>query len=391
MVNTKLSKGAMQIQPFKVMRISDLARDMEIRGQTIVHFEIGEPDFPTAVPIIERAKKTLDKGLTKYTAGNGIFELREKISDYYSRFSINVDPKQIILTNGASGGLLLLVGGLLNPGDKLLSVDPGYPCNGAFLTTIGGHLKAIQLSAHNDFQPRISDFKESWEESVKGMLLASPMNPTGTVIARENLNDLNELSEEKNGFLMVDEIYQGILHKEVPYHSALEISKEIYILNSFSKYFGMTGWRLGWIVVPASTVEHFIKLAQHLFISPNTISQHAAIEALSEACLDIHESRVKIISERLKVLSRGLQEMGFVIPVEPDGGFYLFVDISHTGLDSEEFCSRILREFGVAITPAFDFSEHYSDDYVRFSCSTDLDSINLGLDRINLALKSWGV
>ena len=391
MVRTKLSKGVMQIQPFKVMRISDQARDLEIQGQTIVHFEIGEPDFPTAVPIIERAKNTLDKGLTKYTAGNGIFELREKISDYYSRCGVNVDPKQIIVTNGASGGLLLLVGGLLNPGDKLLSTDPGYPCNGAFLSTIGGHLKAIQLSAHNYFQPQLSDFKENWEEAVRGVLLASPMNPTGTVIGRENLNDLYELSDEKNGFLMVDEIYQGILHNKATYQSALEISKEIYILNSFSKYFGMTGWRLGWIVVPASTEDHFIKLAQHLFISPNTISQYAAIEALSDTCLDIHESRVKTISERLNVLSKGLEEMGFVIPVKPDGGFYLFVDISHTGFDSEEFCSRILIEFGVAITPAYDFSEHYSNDYVRFSCATDLDSINLGLDRINLALKSWGV
>ena len=189
------------------------------------------------------------------------------------------------------------------------------------------------------------------------------------------------IAKTKEGF---DEIRREVL-------APLEVNEEIYSLNSFSKYFGMTGWRLGWIIVPTSTVDHFIKLAQHLFISPNSISQHAAIEALSDTCSEIHESRVRIYAERLKVLAGGLEELGFVIPVKPDGGFYLFVDISHTGLDSDEFCLQILREYGVAITPAFDFSERYRRDFVRMSCATDLDSIYLGLERIKLALKSWGI
>ncbi len=391
MAEKKLSRAARKIEPFKVMQISDQARDLEVQGRKVVHFEIGEPDFPTALPIIERAKKALDEQLTKYTPGNGIFELRERISERYSRLGLNVDPKRIILTNGASGGLLLLLGGLLNPGDKLMSADPGYPCNRAFVSTVGAFLKLISLSISNDFQPQLADFKENWEEAVRGILLASPMNPTGTVIARDNLDDLFKLSVKKKGFLIVDEIYQGITHKQLLYNSALEVNEEIYSLNSFSKYFGMTGWRLGWIIVPTSTVDHFIKLAQHLFISPNSISQHAAIEALSDTCSEIHESRVRIYAERLKVLAGGLEELGFVIPVKPDGGFYLFVDISHTGLDSDEFCLQILREYGVAITPAFDFSERYRRDFVRMSCATDLDSIYLGLERIKLALKSWGI
>jgi len=391
MAEKNLSRAARKIAPFKVMQISDQARDLEVQGRKVVHFEIGEPDFPTAMPIITRAKKVLDQQLTKYTAGNGIFELRERITERYSRIGVNVDPKRIIITNGASGGLLLLLGGLMNPGDKLMSTDPGYPGNKAFASTVGAFLKLITLSISNDFQPQLADFQQNWEDAVKGILLASPMNPTGTVVARENLDELSKLSVKKNGFLIVDEIYQGITHKELSYDSALQINEEIYSLNSFSKYFGMTGWRLGWIIVPASTADHFIKLAQHLFISPNTISQYAAIEALSDSCSEILESRVKIYAERLKVLTQGLEEQGFVIPVKPDGGFYLFVDISHTGLDSEEFCLRILREYGVAITPAFDFSERYRSDYVRMSCATDLDSIYLGLERIKLALKSWGV
>ncbi|MDC0214317.1 aminotransferase class I/II-fold pyridoxal phosphate-dependent enzyme [Gammaproteobacteria bacterium] len=391
MLERMLAKGATSLEPFKVMQISDWARELENKGRSIVHFEIGEPDFPTAQPIVERAKKTLDEQLTKYSLANGMPELREKISRRYAQLGATVDPKQIILTNGASGGLLLLLGGLLNPEDKLMTTDPGYPCNGAFASTVGASLKKVELSVINGFQPYAPDFEKNWDATVRGVLFASPMNPTGTIISKENLKAVWEICDRKNGFLIVDEIYQGITHGYTAYQSAIQINQDIFILNSFSKYFCMTGWRLGWILVPVALADHFIKLAQHLFISPNTISQHAAIEAFSDDCIEIHDNRAKIFRERLKVLSQGLVEMGFSIPVQPEGGFYLFVDISHTGIDSQEFCSRILREFGVAITPAYDFSEHYAADYVRFSCSTDLDSINEGLNRISSALVTWGL
>lgn len=386
-----LAKRVAAIRPFRVMEIADQVKALEEEGKSVVHFEIGEPDFETASPIIEKAKSSMNQKSIKYTEAAGIFELREEISSYYRKSSIEVDPKQVIVTHGASGGLLLLLGGLLDAGKTLISSDPGYPCNSAFVHLLGARLKSVKLSVKNNFQPDFLDFSEAWDEKSSGLLLASPSNPTGAIINPDILRKLFNLSAKKNGFLIIDEIYQGIGPKDRPYSTALEIEKEIYVLNSFSKYFGMTGLRLGWVVVPLAEAKDFIKLAQHFFICPNTLSQYAATAAFSESCMEINDQRSEAFGIRLEVLYSGLLELGFVIPVKPQGAFYLFVSVAHTGMNSEEFAWRLLTEFGVAVTPAHDFSVEYGNEYVRFACSEDISSINIGLDRIRLALNSWGV
>ena len=387
----RLSDRLKALKPFRVMEIAEQARFLENQGRSIVHFEIGELDFPTAAPIVDRAKEALDNELTKYTGGNGLFELREKISGQYFQMGIEVDPNQILITNGASGGLLLLLAGLLDAGDRFLSTDPGYPCHEAFSSVIGTLMETVTLKIGAEFQPELSDFESRWSDSVEGILLSSPANPTGVVARESNLKKLKKLVDRKEGFLIVDEIYQGINLGNSTYGSALAVDEQIYILNSFSKYYSMTGWRLGWVVVPHETAEFFTRLAQNIFLAPNTVSQYAALEAFNDQCLAIHEDRVQTVSRRIGALCEGLLDQGFTIPVKPEGGFYVFVDISHTGLDSHDFCLKMLMEYGVAITPAYDFSHHYGQDYVRFSCSTDLDAIYLGLERLRSALADLGI
>ena len=296
--------------------------------------------------IRDRAKESLDKGLTKYTGGNGLYELREKISDQYRRKRIDIDPEQILITNGGSGGLLLLLAGLLDPGDHFLSTDPGYPCHGAFSSLIGTMIENVTLKISAAFQPELSEFESRWSDSVKGILLSSPANPTGVLVRESNLRQLKKLVDKKKGFLIIDEIYQGIHLGNSIYESALAIDQQIYILNSFSKYYSMTGWRLGWVVVPYETAEFFTRLAQNIFLAPNTVSQYAALEAFNDQCLAIHEDRVQIVSQRIGALCKGLLDLGFTIPVKPEGGFYVFVDISHTGFDSQDFCRKMLMEYG---------------------------------------------
>ncbi len=387
----KLSERLKALKPFRVMEIADQARFLENQGRSIVHFEIGELDFPTAAPIVDRAKEALENELTKYTGGSGLYELREKISGQYFQMGIDIDPEQILITNGASGGLLLLLAGLLDAGDHLLSTDPGYPCHGAFTSVIGTLIENVTLKISAEFQPELSEFESKWSDCVKGILLSSPANPTGVIAQESNLRQLKELVDSKGGFLIVDEIYQGIKLSNSIYESALAVDEEIFILNSFSKYYAMTGWRLGWVVVPQDTAEYFTRLAQNIFLAPNTISQYAALEAFDDQCRAIHENRVQIVNQRIVTLCEGLLELGFTIPVKPEGGFYVFVDISHTGFDSQDFCLKMLMEYGVAITPAHDFSYHYGKDYVRFSCSTDLESVYFGLDRLRSALVDWGI
>ena len=387
----RLSDRLKALKPFRVMEIAEQARFLESQGRSIIHFEIGELDFPTAAPIVDRAKIALENDLTKYTGGNGLYELREKISAQYFQIGVDIDPEQILITNGASGGLLLLLAGLLDAGDQFLSTDPGYPCHGAFASVIGTLIENVTLKISAEFQPELREFESRWIDSVKGILLSSPANPTGVIARESNLRQLKEFVDRKGGFLIVDEIYQGINLSNSIYASALAVNEKIFVLNSFSKYYSMTGWRLGWVVVPYETSEYFTRLAQNIFLAPNTISQYAALEAFDDKCLATHENRVQIVKQRVVTLCEGLLELGFTIPVKPEGGFYVFVDISHTGLDSQDFCLKMLMEYGVAITPAHDFSHHYGKDYVRFSCSTDLESIYSGLDRLRSALVDWGI
>ena len=380
-----------EIAPFVVMQLLQRAREYENQGKTVMHFEVGEPDFQTAEPILAAAQSAIAAGHTKYTSAQGIPELRERISCYYQSLGVAVEPERILVTSGASGGLTLLSALLLDPDDELLITDPGYPCNDVFARLVGARPKAIKVHAKNRFQPTLDDFAVAWTENTRAALLASPGNPTGTMLAAGDLADMTVHATERQGFLILDEIYQGLNHGPVPYQTGLAVSDDLYILNSFSKFFGMTGWRLGWVVVPPQAIAPITKLAQNLFISPSTPAQYAALAAFDEDAMEIHLQRKEAFVQRAAVLSEGLQKLGFRIPVAPDGAFYLYVDISHTGMSSTEFCWRLIDEFQVAVTPGADFGGHHADHYVRFAYTTNIEAIGLGLERIEDALIAWGI
>lgn len=377
-----------EISPFTVLQLVHRASEFEKQGHRVVHFEIGEPDFTTAEPIVKKAQSSINQGLTKYTSAQGISELRNSISNFYKDQGIEVSRDRIIVTSGASGGLILLSSLLLNPGDEMLITDPSYPCNEVFTKLVGGVPKKIIVTAENIFQPTLQDIKDAWTEKTKGILLASPANPTGTLLDSSKIDEIQKFVETKGGFFILDEIYQTPTNT---YTSGLNFNQDIFVLNSFSKYFGMTGWRLGWIVAPDTAVDPLIKLAQNLFISPSSPAQYAALAAFEEDAMVIHKERQEVFQTRAKLLAQGLMDLGFVIPVLPEAAFYLYVDISHTKMDSNDFCWKLMEEYKVAATPGYDFAEFNAGNYVRFAFTTDEESIVLGLQRIKEALIDWEV
>ena len=377
------------IQPFRVMEVVRRAAEFEAKGTRVVHFEVGEPDFATAEPIVEAGRQALLDGRTKYTEATGITALREAISGHYAQLGIAVAPHRIIVTSGASGGLTLLAALLLNPGDELLITDPGYPCNEVFAQLAGAIPKPIAVEAENLFQPTLEAVEEHWSVDTRGVLLASPANPTGTMLPAQTLQQIAAFIAAKSGFFILDEIYQG-LTPNAAYRSGLALADDLFVLNSFSKFFGMTGWRLGWLVVPEEAVEGVTKLAQNLFIAPSTPAQYAALAAFSPAAMKIHHNRAEQFMQRAAMLAQGLQQLGFKIPVQPQGAFYLYVDVSNTGLPAIEFCHRLLEEFQVAVTPGEDFGANSNQAFVRFAFTTDEASIALGLQRLQSALQRWG-
>ena len=374
-----------EIAPFRVMEVLARAQELEAEGHHVVHLEVGEPDFMTAQPIRQAGQQALEVGATRYTNAAGIAPLKQKISQYYQSLGVAVPPHRIIVTAGASGGLALLNALLLNPGDGLLMADPGYPCNEVFALTVGGVPQRLPVSANNGFQPVVQDVEEAWQPNTRGVLLASPANPTGAMLPRHALAEIGQAVHLRSGFVIVDEIYQGVTF-EPSYQTALQVLPDAFVLNSFSKYFGMTGWRLGWLVVPDIAVDAVTKLAQNLVICPSAPAQHAALAAFEPAAMQIHEERVAAFARRMEVLYRGLKQLGFVIPVKPQGAFYLYVDVSHTGMDSMTFCKWLLDEHHVAVTPGSDFGDRDAHRYVRFAFTTSLEEIEVALRRLADAL-----
>ena len=273
----------------------------------------------------------------------------------------------------------------------MLITDPGYPCNKVFARLVGAATKAIHLEAEHGFQLTLPDVQNAWEDNTKGILLASPSNPTGTMLAANELARISDWVKQQGGFVILDEIYQGLVYGNSPYSSGLQVNDDLLVLNSFSKFFGMTGWRLGWVVIPENAQERFTKLAQNLVISPSSIAQNAALAAFSREAMVIHERRATEFAQRAQRLAKGLIDLGFKIPVMPEGAFYLYVDVSHTGMPSEEFCWRLIEDYQVAVTPGKDFGAYRSDQFVRFAYTTGDDSIDLGLERMAIALRDWGV
>lgn len=381
-----LAQRMAHIAPFYVMELVARSRALEAQGQSIIHMEVGEPDFSTADPIIKAGQRALSEGRTRYTPAAGISELRQAIADFYqNRYGITVPPERIVVTPGASGALQLATGVLINPGDRVLMADPGYPCNRHFVRLVEGEPVGIPVNPEDHYQLNAQLVENHWRESTTAVFLASPANPTGTLIAPETIADILKVAETQGGRLIVDEIYHGLTYED-PATTALALSDRVFVVNSFSKYFGMTGWRLGWLVAPEEYVRDAEKLAQNLFLSPSTPAQYAALAAFSPEAMDIFEARRQEFQTRRDFLLPALRELGFHIPATPAGAFYLYADCSRFTDDSYQFAMNLLETAGVAITPGLDFGHHKANQHVRFAYTTSLENLKEGVERLLRAL-----
>jgi aspartate/methionine/tyrosine aminotransferase len=379
------------IEPFHVMDVLAKARALEAEGRDIVHMEIGEPDFETPGPIREAAIRAADEGKTHYTPAVGLPALREAISAYYqSDHGVSVAPERIIVTPGASGALLLAAGVLINPGDQVLMADPGYPCNRHFVRLMEGDAVGIAVDASTDYQLTADLLAQHWTDRTVAVLLASPSNPTGTLVPMDSLREMAELVTARGGRLIVDEIYHGLTYSHqgngAQAETALALpgneSNELFVINSFSKHFCMTGWRLGWMVAPEAYVRELDKLAQNIFLAASTLSQYAALAAFDPETREIVAGYRDAFHERRDFLLPALRDLGFDIPVEPEGAFYLYADCSRFTDDSYAFALNVLEQAGVAITPGKDFGVNQPERYVRFAYTTSLDRLKEGVARL---------
>lgn len=371
-----------RIVPFYVMDLLARAKHLEAQGRSVIHMEVGEPDFVTPEPVIEAGKNALTAGHTGYTAATGIPELRQAISDHYARlFSLNIDPARIIVTPGASGALQLVLSVLIDPGQQVLMTDPGYPCNKNFVELVSGVPVGLPVGAESNYQLSSSHIGENWSADTRAVMVATPSNPTGTLVARDEMIGIHETVKARAGQLIVDEIYQGLVYGKSGY-SALELADDIFVINSFSKYFGMTGWRLGWVVAPEAYVESLDTLAQNLFLSCASMSQYAALQAFSPQCLEILEQRRLEFERRRDFLLPALQDIGFEVSVIPEGAFYLYANSSKLTDDSFRFAYDLLEDQGVAITPGKDFGIHRPEQHVRFAYTNSIENMAEGVRRI---------
>jgi aspartate/methionine/tyrosine aminotransferase len=375
----RTARRAAEIEPFEVMDVLSRAQALERAGRHVVHMEIGEPDFTAPEPVVEAGIRAIRDGRTAYTATLGLQSLREAIAAHYlSRFSVNVDASRIAITSGASGGLLCVSALYVDAGDEILVPDPGYPGYRHFVRAFEGVAKTLPVSAATDFQPTLEMVRKAWGPRSKGLLLGSPSNPTGTLISKDELTRIASFIAERQGILMVDEIYQGLVYGLEPW-TAYGLPGEVVLINSFSKYFCMTGWRLGWVVLPEGALRGFEKLAQHLFISAPAAAQYAAESAFHEDSLKVLEQRRTEFARRRDFLVPALKKAGLSIPAEPHGAFYVYADV---GRDARAFARELLEKEAVAATPGVDFGRNGTDRYVRFAYTRSMQDLEEAARRI---------
>lgn len=382
----KTSRRVAEIESFKVMDLLKRAKQLDAEGRDVVHMEAGEPDFLTAEPIANAAKKAIEMGMTQYTPAAGIPELREKISEWYlQHYGLDVSADRVVVTTGASSALLMVFALLADAGQSFIMADPGYPCNRQFLRFLEAKSQLVAVDAEQNFQLTAQLVNEHWSDNTAGVLLASPANPTGAVVHEQEMRAIADAVRSKGGALIVDELYHGLIYEEQDL-SVLSIDPNAFVINSFSKYFGMTGWRLGWLVAPAEVAPELEKLAQNLMISPNTVSQYAALAAFDPETIKILEERKVQFKLRRDLLVAGLRDIGFEIPLMPEGAFYVYADAKNFTDNAAEFCWSLLEEDHIATTPGLDFGQHRCNEFVRFSYTTGLDRIELALERLRRRL-----
>ena len=382
----RLASRMAHIAPFEVMEIQTAARELERQGKDVIHMEIGEPDFSTPKPIVDAAIKALNDKPMFYTSALGIQPLREAISHFYwNKYHIRISSDRIVVTAGSSAALLMTMGVLLNAGDEVLMTDPGYPCNRHFVRAMEGVPKTIPIGPESDYQLAARHIAANWGERSVAALVASPSNPTGTLVGPDELRGIHAEVVSRGGTLIVDEIYQGLTYGVAP-STALSIADDMFVVNSFSKYFQMTGWRLGWLVVPPHYVREVEKLAQNLFISPSTPAQYAALAAFDAETINIVEQRRLEFMARRDFLMPALRGIGFEIPVEPQGAFYIYAQSHKLSEDSFALSKKILQHAHVAITPGKDFGLHAPEKHIRIAYTQMIPRLAEAIERMGTLL-----
>jgi len=374
------------IAPFHVMEVQTAARALEAAGRSVVHMEIGEPDFPTPAPVIAAAQAAIAAGDLYYTSALGLPALREAIAGHYrDHYGVTVAPERIVVTAGSSAALLLVMALLVNRDERILMSDPGYPCNRHFVRVLEGAPVGVPVGPESNYQLTADLIARHWTPDTRGALIATPSNPTGTVVPPDELRRIAGVVAARGGQLIVDEIYLGLTYGlaagQKP-QSALALADDAFVVSSFSKYFNMTGWRLGWLVAPERHVRDLEKLAQNLYISPAAPSQRAALACFRPETLRVLEERRRAFEARRDFLVPALRDIGFRIPVLPTGGFFVYADCSRFSNDSEKFCRDVLAGCGVAFTPGIDFGTHRAAQHVRFAYTIGMDKLEDGVARL---------
>ena len=392
----KFSSRAERIDPFYVMEVAKAAQAMarEVAGtsEPMIFLNIGEPDF-TAPPLVqEAAAKAVRDGATQYTNALGLDALRERISGWYqSRFGVDVPARRIVVTAGASAALHLACLALIERGDEILMPDPSYPCNRHFVSAAEGRAVLVPTTAAERYQLSSDKVQAAWTDKTRGVLLASPSNPTGTSIAPAELRRIHEVVQSRGGVTMIDEIYLGLSYEEEFGHTALAIDEHIISINSFSKYFNMTGWRLGWMVVPDAMVPVVERLAQNLFICASTVSQQAALACFEAESIAEYERRRAEFKARRDYFIPALQSLGLSVPVMPDGAFYAWADCTDAAQrlgvqGSWDFALEVMRRAHVAVTPGRDFGSFEPERFVRFSTANSMEQLQESVARLRKLL-----
>lgn len=377
-----LARRMNDIEPFHVMELLARAKALEAQGRDIVHMEIGEPDFPTPRPICDAGSKALEHGELFYTPALGLPELRAAIARFYqTRYGVDLDASRVVITSGSSGALLLAIAALVNPGDQVLMADPGYPANRHFVRMMEGEAVGIPVGPDSSYQLTQPLIERHWGPRTVAALVATPSNPTGTLISQSQIASMAAYAQSRNGALIVDEIYHGLVYEGVT-HTAVTAGENVFVINSFSKYFNMTGWRLGWMVVPTRYIRELDKLSQNIYLSAPTPSQLAALAAFEPETLAICEARRDEFCKRRDYLVPALRALGFGIPHMPPGAFYVYADCSRFTGDSYAFALDLLEKAGVAITPGIDFGVHRAREHVRFAYTRPVERLKEGVERI---------
>ena len=385
--DSRLADRVADIESFIVVDFITRAKAMEAAGKSIVNLAVGEPDFETPSPIVKAAMEALKVNSIRYGPSLGSDALRGKISDWYdTKYSVGLSPGRVAVTSGSSAGLLLVMGVLLSPKDEVIMADPGYPCNRHIVRAMEGRTRSVPVGPNTGYQLTADLIAEYWTDRTVAAIVASPSNPTGTLISQEEMKKICSVVESKGGSLIVDEIYHGLTFG-LDAKTVLEITQNVFVINSFSKYFGMTGWRLGWIVAPELFINEIEKLAQNLYISNSDIAQQAALAAFEPKTIEIAEGNRKKYQQQREFLLPRLKNLGFIIPIDPQGAFYIYADCSAFTGDSYSFCLDVLENVGVALAPGVDFGNYRAKEHVRFSYTKPISVLREGLDRLESYLK----